>query len=100
MAWERRANREYYYRSLRQENRVVKTYVGCGQRAYQAAEADQAAREARKVESLRRAERTRPVSKLVVHLDQFDTMLDQFVAFSLVCAGWKRHHRQWMVRKR
>ena len=99
MAWERRANREYYYRTLRQENRIVKRYFGCGQRAHQAAEADKAAREARHMESLRRAERRRPVSKLAAHFNPFDTILDQLVAFSLVCAGWKRHHRQWIVRK-
>jgi hypothetical protein len=27
-------------------------------------------------------------------------MLDQLVAFNLVSAGWKRHHRQWIARKR
>lgn len=99
MALERRANREYYYRSLRDGSRVIKQYIGCGQRAREAAEADQALRTAHRLESLQRAEKTRPIRELAGRLDQFDTMLDQFVAFRLVCAGWKRHHHQWIVRK-
>ena len=99
MASERQANREYYYRSLRDGSPVIKQYIGCGQRALEAAEADQVIRSALRLESLRRAEQTRPIRELAGRLDEFDTLLNPFVAFRLVSAGWKRHHDQWIVRK-
>jgi hypothetical protein len=101
MAWERRRNgRTYYYRWQRAGPRGVKQYVGSGEEGRQAAEAVRVAREIRLQKTLLRAEKRRPVNKLADHLGQLDIMLEQLIACQLVCAGWKRHHRQWMARKR
>jgi hypothetical protein len=93
MAYERRRNGKlFYYRSRREGDRVVKTYVGGGEIGHQAAEADQAAR--RQAAQLRK-ETSRKLEQLVSNLDEFDRMADQLLTCQLLSAGWKQHHRQW-----
>src|SRR4051812_38175562 len=88
MAWERRRNgRKYYYRSQRAGLRTIKQYVGSGEKGRQAAEADRVVRETRLQSAARRAETLRPIDRIAAQLDQIDKMLDQVVAFRLVCAG-------------
>ena len=80
--------------------RVVREYVGAGEKGQQAEVADQAAKEARGQAERQRADAGRPVHDLVVHVRQFDSALDQLVISQLVCAGWRRNHRQWKAPKR
>ena len=92
MAWERRRNgRAYYYRVRREGDRIVKEYVGAGEKGRRAAEADQAAREA----VLLREARGQDVEVLIDQLQEFASMVEQLVACQLVSAGWKTHNRQW-----
>lgn len=96
MAWERRRNgRLYYYRVRREGDRVAKEYVGTGEAGRRAAEADQAARDARREAAQRRKEQGRPVSELSACLDELGRLTDLLVACHLLTHGWKQHHRQW-----
>ncbi len=99
MAWERRPNgRQYYYRGRREGRRVVKEYAGGGEAGLLAAEADEASRRDREQAAQQRAERQRPLDDLVLHLDEFDKLVDQVVTGQLLSAGWTKHHRQWRPR--
>ena len=101
MAWERRRNgRTYYYRVRRDDDRVVKEYVGAGEKGRRAADADQAAREARREAGRLRKDRGQDVvGDLLDQLQELDSRVDQLVACQLVCAGFRRHHRQWRASK-
>ena len=95
MAWERRGNGKFYYRSRRVQGRVVKEYVGGGEAGHQAAAADQASRKSRRQAVWLGKEENKDVDDLVVQLNEFGTLLDQVLTCQLLCAGWKKHHRQW-----
>jgi hypothetical protein len=96
MGWERRRNgHAYYYRSVRCGTKVKKVYIGAGEKGRQAADADQVARDARRLLERLRKEQSRPVDELAAHLDEFGTLVDRLVESRLVCAGWKQHQRQW-----
>jgi hypothetical protein len=96
MSWETRRNgNRYYYRSRRQDGRVVREYVGGGEKGRRAAEADAAARDSREQAAKLLAEKNRPVDGLAAHLDVFGKIVDQLVTCQLLCAGWRRHHRGW-----
>ena len=98
MGWERRRNgREYYYRSRREGDRVVKEYVGGGETGRRAAAADQADRDASRQAAQLRQEESGKLEPLVANLDEFDRLVDQLLTCKLLCAGWKRHHRQWRL---
>jgi hypothetical protein len=100
MAWERRpAGGRYYYRSRRQDDKVIKQYFGRGKIGRLAAEADQAARDARRHAAQRRKEESRPVDELTCHLDEFGELVDQLVTCQLLCAGARKHKRQWRLPK-
>jgi len=96
MALERRRNgRLFYYRSRRAGDRVVKEYIGGGEKGRQAAEADQAARDARGRVKQKAKERNRPLIELASELDVFGQIIDHVVSCQLLCAGWRKHHREW-----
>src|SRR5947209_3462452 len=95
MAWEKRGDGQFYYRSLRVRGRVVKQYIGTGERGRKAAEEDRATRDARRQATLLRQEKNKDLDDLIVQLDEFGTLIDQLVTCQLLCAGWRKHHRQW-----
>jgi hypothetical protein len=99
MAWENRGRRQYYYRSLRQGDVVVKQFVGSGEAGRFAAEADQAARFARRQAAQLRRQRNAPVDELGALLDEFDQLVDELVTCELLCAGARQHRRQWRLPK-
>ncbi len=96
MAWERRCNgRLYYYRSRRNGDLVRKVYMGGGEQGRAAAEADQAARDARRQAAQRCEDESRPVEELAARLDELGRLVDRLVACHLLTHGWTQHHRQW-----
>ncbi len=96
MGWEaRRGGRRFYYRARRLGDRVVKEYVGGGERGRLAAEADEAARRVREQAELQRVERQRPMDDLAATMNEFDQLVNQVVTCHLLSARWKQHHRQW-----
>ena len=100
MAWENHGIRRYYYRAQRVNGLVVREYVGGGEKGHLAAEADQAAKEARRQAERLRAERRRPVQDLTTHVRQFESVLETLVVCQLMSAGWRQIHRQWKAPNR
>lgn len=100
MAWEQHDKRWYYYRSKRVNGRIVREYVGGGEKGQQAAQADRAAQEARRQAKCQRIETMLPVHELFVHVRQFGRVLDQLLIGQLLAAGWKHSCRHWKAPKR
>jgi hypothetical protein len=93
MAWEKRGNRTYFYRSVRRNGHVKKIYYGDGPMGSIAANFD----------ALRRAERQAEVEKLRMHKDQLETALalaqefyrlcDLLTSAAMLAAGFHRPSR-------
>jgi hypothetical protein len=99
MGWERRRNGLFYYRVRRQGGRVVKVYVGAGERGQKAAEEDAAKRELTR-ETLRQSrEQQQQLISLDDDLNEFGKLADQLLTAKLLCYGWKKHHRGWRPKK-
>ena len=99
MAWERRGSRSYYYRSVREGDRVRKVYVGTGPTAEQAAEADRRRRQ-------RRLEERQRVSALVLELESAARFADygreefiQRASELLNETGYRYHRGSWRKRR-
>lgn len=100
MSWERHDKRWYYYRSKRVNGRIVREYVGGGEKGRRAAAADQAVREAHRQAERQRTETMLPVHELFVHVRQFGSVLDQLLIAQLLADGWKHSYRHWRAPKR
>jgi hypothetical protein len=100
MVWEQRGNRRYYYRVRRDGDRVVKEYIGGGEKGREAAAADQAAREARTREQRLWRRRKRYVDELGARLHDVEQAVDLLVTCQLLTGGWHKHHRQWRKDRR
>ena len=99
MAWERRGSRTYYYRCVREGDRVRKVYVGTGPAAHQAAEADRR-------RSQHRLEQKQQMSALVLELELAARFADhgreEFIQRAtelLNEAGYRYHRGSWRKRR-
>ena len=95
MAWETRGNARYYYRGERRGGRVVRTYLGRGSRAKQAAAEDAKARAAKHADrdAARALEAERePLHRATVAMDG---QVDLLVEAVLKAAGCHKHHGGW-----
>lgn len=99
MAWETRSGGgRYYTRSRRVNGRVVREYVGCGEKGELAAHADAEQRAEREVErALIRADRARAqaIDAKLTALHQAVEILTRGI---LLASGFERHKRQWRKR--
>ena len=97
MAWERRGDKQVYYRSRRINGQVKKIYLGSGPRAQIASEHDRLQQEEKSREQATR--------KLIEALDSQTDTLNQttktLVKAHLLLAGYHQHHRgEWRKRRR
>src|SRR5262249_48473439 len=100
MAWDRRGNRRYFYRSIRTKGRVFRQYVGMGEPAAKAA-AEIEGRRARQralAESLR-SESQRHAAALAP-LDELCHLTDVLTKATLISHGYHQHSRGAWRRKR
>lgn len=94
MAWETRARGgRYYTRSRRVGGRVVREYVGCGQVAERAAEADLEARRVREARRAAEKAEREALEDLDRRLAIYHKAADGLTAGVLVNAGYHRHNR-------
>lgn len=101
MAWERRRNGTYYYRTRKVQGRVIKEYVGIGPVAEIAAERDALAREARAEENETQRRERAALLATEVPLEVFTDSLETLTRASLLLAGYHRHHGgEWRRRRR
>lgn len=99
MAWERRGDRRYYYRSRRVGEKVVKEYVGTGPAAEEAARQDaeqRANRKAIRQGEARRSEEFAAVERLVASVAH---QAAELVEAAALAAGYHHHHRLWRKRR-
>ncbi len=100
MGWETRNDRGHYYtRSRRIDGRVVREYVGCGQKGELAAAADaarRAEREAERAAIRAEQERIRAAERVLIDLGR---TVDLVTCGALLAAGFERHKRQWRHRR-
>ena len=95
MAWERRGGRTYYYRAVRDGDRVKKKYLGVGELAEALARSDGTIRRARELERARwraEAERLEALAAPVLRLDEAAGAL---LRAELVAAGFHRRKGVW-----
>src|SRR5262245_32932344 len=96
MAWQKRGNHYYYYRSTKKKGRVVTEYLGSGSWAQQATLEDQVRHTARTQE--RQAQQAwEALESQIAALGKLTTLLSQSL---LVDGGWYRHNRgEWRKRR-
>ena len=95
MAWERRGNQKFYYRSRKINGHVVREYLGRGEQAKRAALEDAQKKSTREHD---RAERQgwEAMDSQIAQLHQFIKLLTYNY---LLDAGWYQHHRgEWRKR--
>lgn len=95
MGWEFRGTNRYFYRVRRQGNRVLKEYVGAGEKGMLAAAQDAEVRELADV--MKRRNREQDQSLLAMDADQreIDSLTELLLTAELLCHGWKKHHGSW-----
>ena len=100
MAWERRGNRSYYYRSVRTGTRVTKEYAGGGLMGALAEEFEAERREKRAYEVDRRRRERARWAALEQPARELDELADVLMTASLMMAGFHRHDRgEWRRRR-
>jgi len=92
MAWERRGNQKFYYCSRKVNGRVIKEYLGRGERAKRAALEDAQKKATREHERAERQE-WEAMDEHIAQLHQLTKLLSHS---HLVNAGFYQHHRgEW-----
>jgi hypothetical protein len=100
MAWERRRNGIYYYRTHKVKGRVIKEYIGTGPLAEIAAERDALTRAAHADEAENRRRERAEIRGLDTPLEVFADSLETLTRASLLLAGYHRHHGgEWRKRR-
>ena len=95
MTLERRDGRLYYYRSVRDGERVRKVYVGAGEFARICSETDVLQRTSRRAQREReRAEQER-MEGLVALVEEFSEAAQVLVTAHLVDRGYRKHKGEW-----
>lgn len=99
MGWEKRGNREYYYRKVREGSRVRSVYVGRGELAQLTAALIAMQREDRSNQNqeLRLEQALLRAFDLEVHA--MEAVIITITEAALLAAGFHQHKRQWRKRR-
>jgi hypothetical protein len=96
MAWEKRERGgPYYYRSIREGDRVRKEYVGAGEFAEVLAHTDETIRLVRKLERDKGREELERIESLAAPVLELDRAVAVVVRAHLVAAGYHRRKGEW-----
>ena len=91
----------YYTRSRRVDGRVVREYVGAGPLADIIAQADEAEREAHRLQRRREREQMEQDRELDDLFGAYSAGVDELLRSALEAAGYYRHKRgEWRRRRR
>ena len=99
MAWEERGGKLYYYRSVRDGERVRKEYLGRGELAETIAHADETrrrVREARRKQVREDLARMEEIMALVLEIDEAARVL---IRAHLVAGGYHRRRGEWRLER-
>jgi hypothetical protein len=92
---ERRDGRLYYYRSVRDGERVRKVYVGAGEVARISSETDILRRTSQRVQRERERAELQRLEGLVAPLEELSEAAKVLVIAHLVDGGHRKHKGQW-----
>ena len=95
MALEYRAGRPYYYRHVRDGEKIRKEYVGSGIVAELASEADRIARERAAAEKDRNERELELLEALIVPILELNQAAETLVRAEFVASGYHRRKREW-----
>lgn len=100
MAWERRNNRLFFYRSRYVNGRTVKEYVGCGPEAERVAREDAEERAQREADLQERRQRRQEYGAVQLALKALTNECQTLMRASLLSAGYHQHARgKWRKRR-
>ncbi len=99
MAWEQRGDGRYYYRSVRDGEKVRKEYVGAGELAETSARTDEAIRRARAERRERGRAQVDGARELVEMGGALDAAAEILARAEMVAAGLHRHKGEWRRRR-
>jgi hypothetical protein len=99
MAWIRKGNQEYYYRSRRQGSHVISEYVGNGPLAELSAEIDQAERQERIARHKQERQRQQEYKQAERIADQVGDLINMITQAAYLATGHYTHKRQWRKRQ-
>jgi len=95
MSWEERNGRPYYYRSVREGDRVRKEYAGAGEVAETLAYVDETLRHYRKQEAAWWLEERNRVEDLVAPVLELCVLADIIARAHLIAEGCHKHKGEW-----
>jgi hypothetical protein len=103
VAWERRGESLYYYRSVREDQKVRKEYVGRGEIAEALAHADETMRlsraERREHERRESAKELERLEALVAPVLELSRTAEILLQAHLIAAGYHHRRGQWRRRR-
>src|SRR5262245_32553193 len=100
MAWEHRKGRAYYYRGHRVGGRVVKQYVGSGEKAEVAAKLDERAPAEREQLRVARRATLEEIEELDRILAPLHELVDAVVAFVMTDDGYHLSRGKWRKKRK
>jgi hypothetical protein len=95
MAWETRGGKLYYYRNVRDGERVRKEYVGSGEMAELLARGDELIRRKRAEERDREQAEVEGLEALAAPVEELNEAANVLVRAYLVARGFHRHKGEW-----
>jgi hypothetical protein len=98
MAWVKKGNREYYYRSRRQGARVISEYVGIGPMADLVASQDQEERQKRRARQQQERQHQQEFKRAERSADQAGDLINTITQAAYLVTGHYTHKRQWRKR--
>jgi hypothetical protein len=99
MALENRNGNLYYYRSVREGERVRKVYIGAGEFARISSERDVLNRTGREEERQRGRETVARLEALAAPLVELDETADALLRAAFVAGGHHRYKGEWRLRR-
>jgi hypothetical protein len=95
MAWEKRGGQSYYYRSVRDGERVRKVYLGSGIFGELAARRDEEKRERQAAERDCEREELGYLEALAAPVLEIEEAAEVLTHAALVASGYHRHKGEW-----
>ena len=99
MAWEKRGNREYYYRKRRVGRRVVSEYVGAGELAEAIATLEAFSRQEQEMERAAWREEQEAERAFDQEIDAVGDLVRTMTGAVLLATGHHTHKGQWRRRR-
>jgi hypothetical protein len=99
MAWETRGARPYYYRSVRNGNKVRKVYLGSGHLAKRAARQDAKVRAKRAADEEELAELQTRLAGLDQLGEEVQHGVDLLTEATLLSLGFHEHRGEWRLHR-